>query len=121
MDEYRVFDVLAASEAFLSDAPSLAARAASRFARANRDYRSTAWAEAYDYVALVARFVALSEYSPDMTLGRTRDALAASFSAEINQCASPAWKYYLLFWPPRCRASTWRPRAKRLRLIHPDI
>ena len=22
-------------------------------------------------------------------------------SAEINQCVRPAWRYYLLFWPPR--------------------
>ena len=24
-----------------------------------------------------------------------------SVSAEINQCVRPAWRYYLLFWPPR--------------------
>ena len=23
-------------------------------------------------------------------------------SAEINQCVRPAWRYYLLFWQPRC-------------------
>ena len=22
-------------------------------------------------------------------------------SAEINRCVRPAWRYYLLFWPPR--------------------
>jgi hypothetical protein len=25
----------------------------------------------------------------------------AQISAEINQCVRPAWRYYLLFWPPR--------------------
>ena len=25
----------------------------------------------------------------------------ATASAEINQCVRPAWRYYLLFWPPR--------------------
>ena len=24
--------------------------------------------------------------------------------AEINQCVRPAWRYYLLFWPPRRNA-----------------
>ena len=26
---------------------------------------------------------------------------AAPVSAEINQCVRPAWRYYLLLWPPR--------------------
>jgi hypothetical protein len=26
---------------------------------------------------------------------------AVKGSAEINQCVRPAWRYYLLFWPPR--------------------
>ena len=34
--------------------------------------------------------------------------------AEINQCASPAWKYYLLFWPPRCRARVLGVLARRV-------
>ena len=28
------------------------------------------------------------------------------YSAEINQCVRPAWRYYLLFWPPRRSAIT---------------
>ena len=33
----------------------------------------------------------------------TLDVLSAGarISAEINQCVRPAWRYYLLFWPPR--------------------
>ena len=26
---------------------------------------------------------------------------AVLLSASINQCVRPAWRYYLLFWPPR--------------------
>ena len=26
----------------------------------------------------------------------------AIISAEINHCVRPAWRYYLLFWQPRC-------------------
>ena len=34
---------------------------------------------------------------------RLRDHLLAErYSAEINQCVRPAWRYYLLFWQPRC-------------------
>ena len=32
--------------------------------------------------------------------------------AEINQCVRPAWRYYLLFWPPR--------RSARV-LTHPNV
>ena len=31
---------------------------------------------------------------------------AVKGSAEINQCVRPAWRYYLLFWPPRRSAIT---------------
>ena len=30
-----------------------------------------------------------------------RASLVVLCSAEINQCVRPAWRYYLLFWPPR--------------------
>ena len=31
-----------------------------------------------------------------------RGATLVAASAEINQCVRPAWRYYLLFWQPRC-------------------
>ena len=33
-----------------------------------------------------------------------RGATLVAASAEINQCVRPAWRYYLLFWPPRSSA-----------------
>ena len=45
-----------------------------------------------------------------------------AFSAEINQCVRPAWRYYLLFWQPRCSTRVLGVLARGvLRLIHPNV
>ena len=42
----------------------------------------------------------------------------ADVSAEINQCVRPAWRYYLLFWQPRCST---RVLGVLARGIHPNV
>ena len=38
---------------------------------------------------------------PRRNTGPSRATRHVPCSAEINQCVRPAWRYYLLFWPPR--------------------
>ena len=92
--------------------------------------RERAVGRPYDWVARVRPDLVLLEPLPVLAnLAPTRLYVAAKtfttsniwdvfFSAEINQCVGPAWRYYLLFWPPRRNA--WCPRTRRL-LTHPNV
>ena len=71
---------------------------------ARRRIGQTAFAAAFDadhihdddaYALCVARMALRGTLFGD-------DEDTATASAEINQCVRPAWRYYLLFWQPRC-------------------
>ena len=45
--------------------------------------------------------VRLAEYAAETVCIKCINMIGVPASAEINQCVRPAWRYYLLFWPPR--------------------
>ena len=52
-----------------------------------------------------------------------RGATLVAASAEINQCVRPAWRYYLLFWPPRRSARVLGVLARGVLglLVNPNV
>ena len=69
-------------------------------------FKLDAWDEELRRSPLLEALVSLPSYlalSGRNPFGVKGDGLipVATASAEINQCVRPAWRYYLLFWPPR--------------------
>ena len=72
-------------------------------------FKLDAWDEELRRSPLLEALVSLPSYlalSGKNPFGVKGDGLipVATASAEINQCVRPAWRYYLLFWPPRSSA-----------------
>ena len=62
---------------------------------------SVAYTASKHAVTGLTKSLALDGRPFDIAAGQIDFGNVVSASAEINQCVRPAWRYYLLFWPPR--------------------
>ena len=88
-------------------------------ARAVRDWRENGGMVRRNLDVLTTQLPQLDVTTENVILDD--DELFAYLSVEINQCVRPAWRYYLLFWPPRRSARVLGARTRRLRLTHPNV